>query len=95
MIRQKGRSSGAAFFVAARAGGGRIVWRGRPELVLIGPADERWDLAFIAEHPSAKAFSAMVKDREYRAAMMHRQAAVKTPRLVRMEPLEAGQDSGG
>ena len=28
--------------------GGRVVWRGRFELMLIGPADERWDLSFIA-----------------------------------------------
>jgi hypothetical protein len=34
----------------------RQVWAGRPETVVTGPADERWDLAFIAEYPNAGAF---------------------------------------
>ncbi|MEL7001073.1 MAG: DUF1330 domain-containing protein, partial [Pseudomonadota bacterium] len=28
--------------------GGEIAWRGAPEAVLIGPAEETWDVAFIA-----------------------------------------------
>jgi hypothetical protein len=43
-----GRESGPVF----RRLGGRQVWIGRPDLTLIGPADERWDIAFIAEYPS-------------------------------------------
>ncbi len=39
-----GRESGPVF---ARLGG-RIVWRGRFELMLIGPAEEVWDECFIA-----------------------------------------------
>lgn len=31
--------------------GGKQVWLGTPELVVIGPADELWDIAFIAEYP--------------------------------------------
>lgn len=75
--------------------GGRIVWRGRPEFGLIAPADEDWDIAFIAEYPSAEVFVAMLKDPDYRAAMAHRQAAVLDSRLIRMEPLDAGGDFGG
>ena len=37
-------------------------WRGRFELMLIGPKDERWDLCFIAEYPSVAAFVAMIRD---------------------------------
>lgn len=70
--------------------GGRIVWRGRMEHMLIGPADERWDLCFIAEYPSVDAFVSMIKDPAYREAMLHRQAAVLTSRLIRMDPLQAG-----
>ena len=33
--------------------GGEIVWRGRPEVTLIGPRDEQWDLAFVARYPTA------------------------------------------
>jgi uncharacterized protein (DUF1330 family) len=67
--------------------GGRIVWRGRFEHMLIGPADEAWDICFIAEYPSASAFVEMIKDPVYRLAMQHRQAAVADSRLVRLAPL--------
>ncbi len=68
--------------------GGRQVWVGRPEAVVTGPADERWDLAFIAEYPSAGAFLAMVTDPEYRELVRHRSAAVEDSRLVRMAPVD-------
>ncbi|MEQ8935859.1 MAG: DUF1330 domain-containing protein [Amphiplicatus sp.] len=71
--------------------GGRIVWSGKPEHVLIGPEDERWDLCFIAEYPSAAAFGEMVKHPGYQAIVHHRQAAVKDSRLIRLKPGEAGR----
>ncbi|MFD1509408.1 DUF1330 domain-containing protein [Lacimonas salitolerans] len=74
--------------------GGRIVWRGRMEQMLIGPGDEAWDLCFIAEYPGPDAFAAMIKDPEYRRAMEHRQAAVADSRLVRMAPLDTGGNFG-
>jgi uncharacterized protein (DUF1330 family) len=67
--------------------GGQIVWRGRFETVLTGPADERWDAAFIAAYPNAGAFLAMVTDPDYKLAVVNRQAAVATSRLVRFAPL--------
>ncbi|HBZ42615.1 MAG TPA: DUF1330 domain-containing protein [Maritimibacter sp.] len=72
--------------------GGRIVWSGKMEHMLIGPSDETWDLCFIAEYPSAEAFVDMIKDPVYREAMKHRQAAVETSRLIRTAP---GEASGG
>ncbi len=66
--------------------GGSIVWRGRFELMLIGPPDERWDLCFIAEYPSVAAFVEMIRDPVYREAVKHRQAAVEDSRLVRLMP---------
>ena len=66
--------------------GGRIVWAGQPELMLIGPADEAWDIAFIAEYPSVAAFVGMLRDPEYRKAVRHRKAAVADSRLIRMRP---------
>lgn len=76
------RESGPVF---ARVGG-RILWSGVPQLVLIGPADERWDTAFLAHYPTATAFMEMVTDPDYRRAVVHRQAAVETSRLIRMAP---------
>lgn len=63
--------------------GGEIVWRGRPELVLIGPEAERWDVVFVARYPTAGAFLEMVTDPAYREAVRHRQAAVRDSRLIR------------
>src|SRR5579863_3380517 len=60
--RAYGRDSAEVF---ARVGG-RQVWVGRPETVVTGPEGEAWDLAFIAEYPSASAFLAMVTDPAYR-----------------------------
>ena len=74
--------------------GGRQVWVGRPEVVVTGPADERWDLAFIAEYPGAGAFLAMVTDPEYREMVKHRQAGVEDSRLIRMAPVEPGEGFG-
>lgn len=75
--------------------GGRIVWRGSMELMLIGPASEQWDLCFIAEYPSVAAFVEMIKDPDYRAAMVHRQAAVADSRLIRTAPLPLGDNFAG
>ncbi|MDQ2089058.1 DUF1330 domain-containing protein [Marimonas arenosa] len=76
--------------------GGRIVWRGKMEAMLIGPQEgEDWDLCFIAEYPSVEAFVSMIKNPDYREAMVHRQAAVQTSRLIRMEPLDVGASFGG
>ncbi len=70
--------------------GGAIVWRGVFEHMLIGPADERWDLCFIAQYPSVAAFVAMIRDPVYREAVKHRQAAVEDSRLIRLAPGAAG-----
>ncbi len=81
-----GRESGGIF-----AGvGGTILWRGKPEAIVIGPSDERWDIAFIARYPTASAFLAMVTNPDYQAIVFHRQAAVQDSRLIRMGESEAG-----
>lgn len=74
--------------------GGRIVWRGGFEFMLIGPQAERWDLCFVAEYPSLDAFVAMIKDPRYREAVKHRQAAVEDSRLIRTRPLDPGGNFG-
>ena len=75
--------------------GGRLVWRGQMEQMLIGPAEITWDLCFIVEYPEAAAFLNMLKDPEYQAAVPHRQAAVLDSRLIRMAPLAMGEGFGG
>lgn len=85
-----GRRSGPIF----QRVGGRIVWSGKFDNMLIGPSDETWDIAFIAEYPNSDAFIEMVKDEEYQLAVKHRNAAVKTSRLIRISPSEVGNTFG-
>ena len=88
--RAYGRTSAAVF----KRVGGRQIWVGKPEAVVTGPADECWDLAFIAEYPNAAAFLAMVTDPDYREHVKHRQAAVEDSRLIRLAPTEPGEGFG-
>ncbi len=74
--------------------GGRQIWAGRPETVVTGPEDERWDLAFIIEYPGAAAFMAMVTDPAYKDVVKHRTAAVEDSRLIRLEPITVGNVIG-
>ena len=62
--------------------------------LLIGPATEKWDLAFVAVYPNQEAFAAMVHDPEYKMCVVHRQAAVQDSRLIRCEGLTPGISFG-
>jgi len=89
--RTYGETSGPIF----KRVGGKIIWRGQPRSVLIGPGDEAWDLAFIAAYPSAAAFLEMITDEVYqREAVPHRVAAVLDSRLIRNTPQEGGDVFG-
>jgi len=74
--------------------GGSIVWRGAFQTTLIGPDNEHWDHAFVARYPTTHAFLEMVTDTDYRCAVTHRQAAVRTSRLIRCAPADAGASFG-
>ena len=74
--------------------GGEIIWRGGFETTLIGPADEVWDEVFVARYPDAHAFLAMVTNPDYQKAVVHRQAAVATSRLIRTHPSDTGATFG-
>ena len=81
-----GRESGPIF----RRVGGEIIWRGKQELMVIGPKDKHWDLIFVARYPTAGAFLEMVTDPVYRSAVKHRQAAVLDSRLIRVAESDEG-----
>lgn len=85
-----GRESGPVF----QRLGGRVVWQGRFELMLIGPQTEHWDHCFIAEYPEVDAFVQMIRDPVYREAVKHRQAAVEDSRLIRTKPMAVGGTFG-
>lgn len=84
------RYSAAATPIFDRVAGSQL-WIGRPELTLIGPTAETWDLAFIARYPTAQAFVDMLRDPDYNRATRHRTAAVADSRLIRCAALPAGR----
>ena len=85
-----GEASGPVF----RRVGGEIIWRGQPEVMLIGPSDKRWDLIFVARYPTAAAFLEMVTDPDYQRAVAHRRAAILDSRLIRTSEVGAGDGDG-
>jgi uncharacterized protein (DUF1330 family) len=89
--REYGKTSGPIF----QRVGGTIIWRGTMEAMVIGPADRHWDMVFIARYPDSGAFLEMVTDPDYRKAVVNRQAAVTTSRLIRFKPLDGDDTSFG
>jgi uncharacterized protein (DUF1330 family) len=88
--RAYGRTSAEVFHRV----GGRQVWAGKPQVMVTGPHEEAWDLAFIAEYPSSAAFMEMVRDPQYREHVKHRTAGVADSRLLRLAPLTPGDGFG-
>jgi len=74
--------------------GGKIIWSADPQFMVIGPKDEKWDIAFVARYPSGQAFLDMVYDPDYQAVVHHRQAAVKTSRLIRTKSRGGSNEFG-
>lgn len=69
-----------------RESGGSIDFIGDGGALLIGPADERWDLAMLVRQRSVESFLAFATHAAYLAGMGHRMAAVEDSRLL---PLSA------
>jgi uncharacterized protein (DUF1330 family) len=86
-----GKTSGPIF----QRVGGSIIWRGTMQAMVIGPDDKHWDTAFIARYPNSAAFMEMVTDPTYQLAVVNRQAAVLTSRLIRFKPEEGDAASFG
>jgi len=86
-----GKTSGPIF---ARVGGS-IAWRGTMQAMVIGPNDKQWDASFIAAYPNSGAFMEMISDAGYKKAVVHRQAAVLTSRLIRFAPQDGNSASFG
>ncbi len=65
---------GSAATAMVEERGGRLLWLGRVEQVLIGDVDtDGWDAVALVEYPSRQAFVDMVSTREYQAAHAHRE----------------------
>lgn len=78
--------------------GGKVIWTGRPEHVLIGDSDaDDWDLVALVSYPSRSAFIDMVTSPKYEEAHTHRERGLDRTVLLACEPLlnALGGDGGG
>jgi uncharacterized protein (DUF1330 family) len=64
--------------------GGRVLWQGRADQILIGDPEQGWDSVVLVEYPSRKAFIEMVTTPKYEAAHEHREAGLERTLLVAM-----------
>jgi uncharacterized protein (DUF1330 family) len=90
------RSYGDAAVAMIEERGGRVIWAGRADQVLIGDPQEDWDHVLLVQYPSRAAFLDMVAQPAYQDAHQHREAGLErtvvvacTPRLDRIAELGA------
>ena len=66
--------------------GGRLLWSGRAEQILIGDPAADWDVVVLVEYPSRAAFIEMVSSPEYLQAHADREAALERTIVVACSP---------
>ena len=62
--------------------GGSLVFLGKGGNFLIGPSNERWDLAMLVRQSSVAAFLAFASNQEYLTGIGHRTAALEDSRIL-------------
>jgi uncharacterized protein (DUF1330 family) len=89
-----GKSSGAKEYgkytdevvQMVEARGGKVLWLGRADQVLIGNAEEDWDAVALVQYPSRKAFIDMTTSKEYESAHEHRESGLERTVLIACTP---------
>jgi len=66
--------------------GGRLLWAGTGDQVLIGDPGQDWDAVLLVEYPSRAAFIEMVSSPEYLAAHAHRERALERTVVIACTP---------
>ena len=62
--------------------GGELIFHGAGGDYLIGPPEQRWDVAMLVRQRSVESFLAFASDKEYLAGLGHRTAALEDSRLL-------------
>ncbi len=70
--------------------GGRVLWQGRADSVVIGGSDDAWDAVILVEYPSRRAFLEMVSSPRYQAVAADREAALEDSRLIATTAMTPG-----
>lgn len=65
-----------------RESGGDLLFLGEGGAFLIGPQNERWDMAMLVRQRSVEAFVSFASHRAYLAGIGHRTAALEDSRLL-------------
>jgi uncharacterized protein (DUF1330 family) len=73
-------SDAAVQMVEAR--GGKVLWMGRADQILIGDPEEAWDAVALVQYPSRKDFVEMVSTPEYESAHEHRESGLERTVLI-------------
>jgi uncharacterized protein (DUF1330 family) len=82
------RDYSAQVVTMVEARGGRVIWTGRPENVLIGDSSaDAWDLVALVSYPSRSAFIDMVTSPSYETAHADRERGLDRTVLLACEPL--------
>ena len=66
--------------------GGRVLWQGRAEQILIGDPAADWDTVVLVEYPSRKAFLEMVANPDYLKSHEHRESGLERTIVVACTP---------
>jgi uncharacterized protein (DUF1330 family) len=77
---------GDAVVKMVEARGGRVLWTGRADQILIGDPTEDWDAVALVWYPSRRAFIDMVTADEYQKAHVHRERGLERTLLVACTP---------
>ena len=72
-----------------KALGGRVIYVGRCDQVLVGDAANDWDAIAVVEYPSRQAFIDMVSKPDYQKAHEHREAGLERTVLIATTPTAA------
>ena len=67
--------------------GGRILWQGRADSVVIGGDADDWDAVILVEYPSRRAFLEMTSSPKYQDVSKDRTAGLADSRLIAMTEL--------
>ncbi|MGQ0824543.1 MAG: DUF1330 domain-containing protein [Actinomycetota bacterium] len=77
---------GDAVVQMVEARGGKVIWQGRAEQVLIGDATKDWDSVVLVQYPSRKAFVEMTTSDAYERTHGHREAGLERTIVVACSP---------
>ena len=73
---------GDAAIGMVEARGGKVLWMGRADQILIGDPAEDWDSVALVQYPSRKDFVEMVSTPEYEQAHEHRESGLERTIII-------------